>query len=118
MTGVQTCALPIYIVNRGAGIDGGEDDILCRRVEGGIKDAHGVRKLRFKGRITHCKIDVVGGSGQRLELTGAGISCASRIIHPQPLPVGKGIGKAYRRGEVDKIAGDGDILGRVQTVEP
>lgn len=105
------------IVHRRTGIDGGKHHVLGRRVEGRVQHPDGMGKLRFQRLITNCKIDVVRSGREGLKLTRARISRSPGIIHPQPLPVRKGIREAHCGREVDKIGDDRYLFGRVQAVE-
>ena len=87
----------LNIIHRGARIDRGKYDVLVPGVKGRIEQADTMGELRFQIGVSRHIVDIVVGSGKRLQLGRAGCPGPAGIIKTKPLVPRKRIGEIGRR---------------------
>jgi len=92
--------LILDIVDRCAGVEGGEQHMVIRRIKGLIQHPEAVDELGLQVLIASNKIDIVRGGGQGLQLAGAGAAGPPHIVDPQPLVIVKRIIELDSRREI------------------
>src|ERR1700754_4251243 len=76
-----------------------------------------MRELWPEVGITRCKVDPVRSRDQRLQLSRIGRSRPAIVEKPEMLGRRHGILKVHRRGQIDIVMGNRDILCRIVAVE-
>jgi len=105
------------IVDRCAGVQGSEQHMVIRWIEGLVQHPQAVGELGFQLRVPRREIDIVRSGGQGLQLAGAGAAGAAHIIDPQPLVVGERVVELDRGCEVGIIMRYVEVLGGVEAIE-